>query len=163
MKRETLFLKIVVFLMGITILGLCVFGVPSLAKVYEEWVPNLAYLKYPFVIGVYTAALAFFFALYQTLKLLAYIDKGIVFSELPVQFLKNIKYCASIISSLQVLNIFLFMPVLHSMKEVEDAPTIIMIGLIVIFASIVIAVFAAVLQKLLQNAMDIKAENDLTV
>ena len=31
------------------------------------------------------------------------------------------------------------------------------------FAPLVVAVFAATLQKLLQNAMDIKAENDLTV
>jgi hypothetical protein len=31
------------------------------------------------------------------------------------------------------------------------------------FASIVIAVFAAVLQKLLKNAIDIKLENDLTI
>ena len=31
------------------------------------------------------------------------------------------------------------------------------------FASIVIAVFAAVLQMLLKNAIDIKSENDLTI
>jgi hypothetical protein len=35
--------------------------------------------------------------------------------------------------------------------------------MIPVFASMVIAVFAAVLQKLLQNAMDIKSDNDLTV
>jgi hypothetical protein len=32
-----------------------------------------------------------------------------------------------------------------------------------IFVSIIIAVFAAVLQKLLKNVIEIKAENDLTV
>jgi hypothetical protein len=32
-----------------------------------------------------------------------------------------------------------------------------------IFASMVIAVFAAVLQRILQEAIDIKSENDLTV
>jgi len=35
--------------------------------------------------------------------------------------------------------------------------------IIFIFVSIVIAVFAAVLQRLLQDAIDIKLENDLTV
>ncbi|MED4598856.1 DUF2975 domain-containing protein, partial [Bacillus subtilis] len=40
---------------------------------------------------------------------------------------------------------------------------IIVIGLVIIFASMVIAVFAAVLQKLLKEAIDIKSENDLTV
>ncbi|WP_219914085.1 DUF2975 domain-containing protein, partial [Bacillus paranthracis] len=37
------------------------------------------------------------------------------------------------------------------------------IGMIIIFASMVIAVFAAVLQRLLKDAIDIKSENDLTV
>jgi len=36
-------------------------------------------------------------------------------------------------------------------------------GLVIIFASVVIAAFAALLQKLLQNAIEIKSENDLTV
>lgn len=51
-----------------------------------------------------------------------------------------------------------------------DAPGVIVIGLVVIFASIVIATAAGVFQKLLQNAVDmskallrIKSENDLTV
>ena len=38
-----------------------------------------------------------------------------------------------------------------------------LIGMVVIGASLVIAVFAAVLQRLLQEAIDIKSENDLTV
>jgi hypothetical protein len=37
------------------------------------------------------------------------------------------------------------------------------IGLVIIFASMVIAVFAAVLQRLLQEAIHIKSENDLTI
>lgn len=49
------------------------------------------------------------------------------------------------------------------MAERDDAPGIIVIGLIIIFASMVIAVFAAVLQKLLKEAIAIKSENDLTV
>ena len=37
------------------------------------------------------------------------------------------------------------------------------LDLVIIGASMVIAVFAAVLQRLLQEAIDIKTENDLTV
>ncbi len=42
-------------------------------------------------------------------------------------------------------------------------PGIAIIGLTIIFTSVIIAVFPAVLQKLLKNALDIKSENDLTV
>ncbi len=71
----------------------------------------------------------------------------------------KIKYCAILISSVYVVG----MPLIYYAAEVDDAPGLILIGMVIIFASFVVAVFAAVLQKLLKNAIDIKSENDLTV
>ncbi|MBZ5752616.1 MULTISPECIES: DUF2975 domain-containing protein [Metabacillus] len=159
MKRETLFLKFVVVLMGLPVLALCIFLLPGIAEYFAELNLKLAYLQYPFLIGLYVTALVFFVALYQTLKLLSYIDKNQAFSQLSVKVLKNIKYCAITISVLYVV----FMPIIYLMAEVDDAPGIILIGMVIIFGCMVVAVFAAVLQKLLKNAIDIKSENDLTV
>jgi hypothetical protein len=156
-KRETLFLKGAVILIGIPILGLCIFGLPMIVNEAAEHYP--AYLLYPVLIGMYAAAVPFFFALYQTLKLLSYIDKNNAFSELSVKALKSIKYCAITISILYAGLILLLIP----MAEIDDAQGIVALGLVITFASIVVAVFAAVLQKLLKNAIDIKSENDLTV
>ncbi|REK61420.1 MAG: hypothetical protein DF221_15940 [Brevibacillus sp.] len=86
-------------------------------------------------------------------------DQNKAFSELSVVALQKIKYCAITISILYMAG----MPLLYLMAEADDAPGIIVIGLVLIFASMVIGVFAAVLQKLLQEAIEIKAENDLTV
>jgi len=159
MKRETLFLKMAVFLIGIPVLALCIFWLPWFANEAAEHYPKLAYLQYPTLIGVYVTAIAFFVALYMALRLLSYIDKNEAFSDLSVRALKNIKYCAIIISGMYVIG----MPVFYLMADLDDAPGIIVIGMVIIFASFVIAVFAAVLQKLLKNAIDIKSENDLTV
>ncbi|MGA8942773.1 MAG: DUF2975 domain-containing protein, partial [Thermoactinomyces sp.] len=64
MKRgSTLFLKIAVILIGIPVLALCIFWLPSFAN----------YLSYIVLIIVYATAVPFFFALYQALKLLNYI------------------------------------------------------------------------------------------
>jgi len=156
MKRETLFLKTVVFLIGITTLALCIFWLPWLANELAESSSGLVYLL---VIDLYVTAIPFFVALYHTLRLLSYIDKNIAFSELSVRSLKYIKYCAFTISILYVI----VMPLLYLWAEADDAPGIIVLGLVIIFASIVIAVFAAILQKLLKNAIDIKSENDLTI
>jgi hypothetical protein len=49
------------------------------------------------------------------------------------------------------------------MAKKIDPPSFMPIGLVIIFASIVIAVFAAVLQRLLQEVIHIKSENDLTI
>lgn len=88
-----------------------------------------------------------------------YIDRNEAFSELSVRALKNIKYCAVAISILYVAGL----PLLYLIAEADDAPGVILIGLVIIFASMVIAFFAAVLQRLLKEAIDIKSENDLTV
>jgi len=149
MKHETLFLKIVVFLIGLPVLALCIFGLPSLVN----------YLHYPVLIGMYAAAVPYFFALYQTLKLLSYIDQNKAFSDLSVGVLKNIKYCAITISILYAG----LTPLLIPIADQDDAPGVVALGLVITFAAMVIAVFAAVLQKLLKNAIDIKSENDLTV
>lgn len=159
MKRETLFLKAVIILMAIPVLAVCIFVVPPLSSFVAEIIPQWAFLQYVFLIAMYLTAVAYFTALYQTLKLLGYIDKNIAFSERSVKALKNIKYCAIAITVLYIL----CLPIILYMAQVDDAPGLGGIGMIITFGAIVIAVFAAVLQKLLQNAIDIKSENDLTV
>ena len=158
-QGSTLFLKTVVILIGIPVLAMCIFLVPKIGAFAAELYPDIAYIKYLVFINLYATAIPYYFALYQTFKLLNYIDKNKAFSELSVQALKNIKYSALAISVLYVLS----MPLFYLVAERDDAPGIIIIGMIMIFASMVIAVFAAVLQRLLKDAIDIKAENDLTV
>ena len=159
MKRETFFLKAVVVLMGLPVVALCIFIIPEIAAFLVELVPSLTYLQYPFMIGLYASAGIYFVALHQVFKLLGYIDMDLAFSDLTVQVLKNIKLCAAAIGGLFIL----FMPLIFMMGDLDDAPGLVLIGLIIIFACMVIAVFAAVLQKLLKNAIAIKQENDYTI
>lgn len=155
----TLFLKIAVIFLGVPVLALCIFLVPEMANLSAKLLPEFAVIKYFVLIVFYASAIPFYFALYQAFELLRYIDKNKAFSDLSVKALKNIKYCAIIISILHVL----VLPLFYIFAEVDDAPGVIFVGLVVPFASMVISVFAAVLQKLLKEAIDIKSENDLTV
>jgi hypothetical protein len=154
MKRgSTMFLRGVVLILGLVVLGLCVFAVPTAIRT------DATGMYRPILLGLYVPAVPFFFALYQTLKLLGCIDRNQAFSESSVGTLKYIKYSAIAISALFAAA----MPYVYVVANKDNAPEVIVLGLVVVFASLVIAVFAAVLQKLLRNAMDIKAENDLTV
>ncbi|MGX6445216.1 DUF2975 domain-containing protein [Neobacillus sp. K501] len=158
MKRgSTLFLKMAVFQIGTPVLALCVFGVFWLVKNPAN--PDYAHMLYPIVVGMYGSVIPFILALYQAFKLLSYIDKNQAFSELSVKALKNIKICAITISGLYVV----ILPFVFLVADLDDAPGLILIGMVPIFAAMVISVFAAVLQRLLQEAIDIKSENDLTV
>lgn len=108
---------------------------------------------------LFITTIPFFIALWQTLKLLRYIDQNIAFSELSVTALRNIKYCALTITLLY----FVCIPFLFPIADADDAPGLILIGSALACSPLVIAVFAAVLERLLQNAITIKSENDLTV
>lgn len=150
-------LKVAVYVIGVVILCLCIFALPSLAKDSAQMNPEFAYLQYPVLIGLYLTAIPFYYALYQALKLLSYIEKNNSFSELVVNTLGIIKRCASTISVLYVLG----MIILGTQNALH--PGIAIIGLVIVLTSIVILLFTAVLQELLKNVLRIKSENDLTI
>lgn len=124
------------------------------------------YFNDPFLAYIYVASLPFFVGLYQAIKILGYAGKNNVLSQLAVNALRKIKYCALITAgAIIAADIFL---VIHARLYPEigatDGPEgAVMLGLIATLLSIVIAAAAAVFQRTLQNAVDIKSENDLTV
>ncbi|MFB9324487.1 DUF2975 domain-containing protein [Paenibacillus aurantiacus] len=160
MKRgTTLFLKMAVILMGIPVLAFCIFVVPRIGSFAGESYPAIAYMKSLVLLDMYAAAIPFYIALYQAFNLLSYMDKNQAFSALSVKALTNIKYCAVTISAVYLLG----MPLYYLMAKRVDPPSFMPFSLLIIFASMVIAVFAAVLQRLLQEAIHIKSENDFTI
>lgn len=151
MKRGTTnFLRVVIFIMGLAVLALCISIILVLDRAGEYRLV---------LVGMCASAIPFFIALYETLKLLNYIDRNLAFSNLSVAALINIKKCAIIISTLYTA----CMPLIIFAADRDDAPGAVLIGLVIIFASMVVAVFSSVLQKLLISAIEIKSENELTV
>ncbi|MEC5269402.1 DUF2975 domain-containing protein [Heyndrickxia coagulans] len=160
MKRgSTLFLRLAVILIGIPILALCIFVVPEIGKLAARLVPDFAFMEFLVLLVMYGVALPFYFALYQAFILLGLIDKNTAFSANSVTALKKIKSCAAAIGLLYLAG----SPLFYLMADRDDAPGILAICFFIIFASAVITVFAAVLERLLQEAIEIKNENDLTV
>lgn len=152
-RGSTIFLRGVVALIGLFVLGLCVFALP--AGIATDNTGEYRWI----LLGLYVPVVPFFYALYQAMKLLDYIDSDEAFSYKSVRTLQRIRNCALVISGLFAAG----MPYIFHVADKDDAPGVVAIGLIIIFASLVIATFAALLQKLLQSATKIKSENDLTV
>lgn len=156
-QGSTLFLKIVISLIGIvTLAGLIWFpqteGRAANLDLYSIY-------KDPLIIYGFIASIPFFVALYHGIKLLGYVDQNKVFSEAAVKAVMTIKYCALTLSGFIVVGILYIRLFAHG--DDPAGPTA--LGIFTIFASIVIATAAAVFERLLQNAVDIKSENDLTV
>lgn len=160
MKRgSTLFLKAAIVAIGAVVLALCIFALPATWRAVPGEYPNSTYVFYCILLAMYAAAVPFFYALYQALQLLGYVDKNTAFSDLSVKALKKIAYCGCMISALFAIS----MPFFYIWAENDDAPGLIIIAMVLVLAPLAVTVFAAVLQRLLKQAIAIKSENDLTV
>ena len=159
MKRSaTLFLKAVILLIAVLALAAMLWE-PQIEGRNVNADQFSIYFRDPFLAYAYAASIPFFMALYQAFKLLGYIERNQVFSQTSVRALRNIKYCALTLSG----SIFLGVLFVRIFNSGDDAAGFTALSMVAIFASIVIATAAAVFQKLLQNAVDLKSENDLTV
>lgn len=158
-RVSTLFLKAVLLIIGLLVLALCVFSFLPMWDGGTAALPEYTYVLYPGLIGLYATAIPFWLALYQAFKLLQYIDKNNAFSELSIKALRNIKFCAIAMSALY----WTAMPLVFVLADLDDAPGGVLIGAALACSPLVVATFAAVLQKLVQNAVDMKLENDLTI
>jgi hypothetical protein len=156
-QGSTLFLKIVISLIGIVMLAGMIWF-PQLEGRATN-LDQISIYKDPLIIYAYLASIPFFVALYQAFKLLGYVDKNAVFSQLAVKAVRIIKYCALAIPVLIIVGeAFVILS-----ANGDDVAGPVALGIYATFASIVIATAVAVFERLLQNAVDIKSENDLTV
>ena len=157
MKRSSIFLQVVIVLIGIGTLALMLWephleGRNTHATLFE------IYFKDPFLAYAYIASIPFFVALYQAFKVLGYAGQNKVFSHAAVKALWTIKYCAiSIIGFVAVGEIFIIL------GNSDDRAGGVFMGILITFGSVVIATAAAMFERILQNAVDIKSGNDLTV
>lgn len=117
------------------------------------------YFDDPFLMLVYAGSIPFFIALYYAFVLLGYVRHDSIFSIAAVKALRTIKYCAiGIVGFVVVEELFIILS--HGS---DDAAGGIMMGVFIAFGSVVVATAAAVLERMLNNAVELKSENDLTV
>jgi len=158
-RSSAIFLQVVIVLIGIGALAFMLWE-PHLEGRNAHATTFEIYFKDPFLAYAYLASIAFFVALFQAFKLLGYIGQNKVFSLDSVRALRAIKYCATgLVAMIGAAVAYLFIAV----RGKDDIAGGVAMGVVMIFVFVVIATAAAVFEKLLQNAVDIKSENDLTV
>ena len=151
MKRSaTIVLQLVIVALGIGALALMLWeplieGRNVHATLFE------IYFKDPFLAYAYIASIPFFVAMYQAFKVLGYAGQNKVFSQAAVKALRTIKSCAiSIIGFVAVSVIFIMF------GDKDDRPAGVFMRILITFGSMVIATAAAMFERILQKAVDIK-------
>jgi len=158
-KASTIFLQVVIVLIGLGALAFLLWE-PQVEGRNVHATQFQIYFNDPFLVYAYTGAIAFFVALYKAFRLLGYARRGEVFSQKSVKALRTIKYCGmTLVGFLAGAEAYFFI-----VRRKEDDPAGgVMMGLFLIFVSAVITTAAAVFERTLQSAVEMKSENDLTV
>ena len=160
MKRfATVFLRIAIVFMGAGVLALCIFLLPTLWGEVAIEFPSYAYAVYAVFVAMYLTALPFVAALLGAWRLLDCIDNGMAFTKQAAHSVASIAFAAGLVSLIYVISL----PFFYVWAENDDAPGLVVIGMVLVMAPMVIAVFAFLLHHLIAEAATIKSENELTV
>ena len=158
MKRSSIiFLQVVIVLIAIGALALLLWEPQIEGRNVHSTLFEI-YFKDPFLAYAYIASIPFFMAFYQAFKVLGYVRLNETFSQATVKALRTIKYCAIAIIGFVAVSVIFMM-----FADKDDRPAGAFMRILIAFPSIVIATAAAMFERILQNAVDIKSENDLTV
>ncbi len=157
MRRiATVFLQVFVVLVGVGVLTFLLWephleGRNAQATVWE------IYFQDPFLAYIYFASIAFFVALYQAFQVLGYAGRNSVFSPAAVRAVRTIKFCAlALVGFVAIGELFI-------LWQDDDGAGAVTMGIVIMFSSSVIAATAAMCERILQAAVDLKTEQDLTV
>ncbi len=157
-RSSTYFLQAVIILIGIGALALLLWE-PQIEGVNAHATQFEIYFQDPFLALVYIGSIPFFIALYQAFNVLGYAGRNKIFSQEAVNALRTIKFCAITIIGFVAAEEF-FILLNHGN---DDAAGGVFMGVLMSFGSIVIATAAALFERVLQSAVKMKSENDLTV
>ena len=158
MKRgPSVFLRVVLVLFGIGAVALLLWE-PHIEGRNAHATLFAIYFKDPFLAYAYVASIPFFVGLYHAFKVLGYAGRNKEFSSSAVRSVRTIKYCAiALVGFVALGEVFIML------SDSDDHAGGVFVGVLITFASIVVATAMAVFERALQNAVDMKSENDLTV
>lgn len=155
MKKSTVSVKIsigVCFVLAGLLLILLIFGpiiFEAYMVIYRGFLPDGAainMLKKVFGFCFYPSAIFASVILYDILKLLFNIKSGEIFINENVKHLKRVSYCCFVISLITFIGAFFYMP----------------FGFVAMAAGFV-GLLLRVLKNVMQSAVEISQENDLTI
>jgi len=156
MKKSTIFLQVVIVLIGIGALALMLWE-PHIEGRNAHATLFQIYFNDPFLAYAYIASIPFFVALCQAFKVLGYVRQNKTFSQATVKALRTIKYCAIALIGFVAVSVIFMVG-----GDRDDRPAGVFMRILITFPSIVVATAAVMFERILQDAVAMKSGNDLT-
>lgn len=151
------FLRAVLVILGVGILGFAVFYLPYFAELAAAYYEDLAFLKTPILIFVYISAVPFYIALFQGYKICNTIVNNNPFSTGNLKSFKIASFSALAVSVMYFAGTGVF-----AILKVER-PILYIVFVLIGVCALVFTLLCEVLNQLLSKAIELREENDLTV
>lgn len=156
-KIKTTFLKVALVPVIAFILFFFVVLTQGLISSYSDY--DIYFVKILFYLALYIAAALSLVVTIFVYRILLLIERGTAFTEPALKIISTIKKL-SFATFFVLLGI---LPMTYHIIEVIHAPVIMVIGVAISVTPLIVAIFIATIEKLLQSVIQIKSENDLTV
>lgn len=112
----------------------------------------------PFILYIYIASIPFFMGLFQAIRLLGYIEKNKIFSQVAIEAMQNIKYRA-----LSTICFIIGAEAFITLSSEEDITGILALGAYLVLLSSVVVATADVFQKVLLSNWSIGEKEKLVL
>ena len=141
-KLPTIILRTITLLSAIAAVLMCIFALPPFGTAIAKNFLEYAFWQYPILVGIYSAAACFFYALFHFWLLLNVIDKN---GTLAAKNLKAIRLSSIIFG---ILYFVFAMPIIFLAAEADDAPGAILIGAFLGALPFGVAAVAAIFERM---------------
>ncbi|MCH5461714.1 DUF2975 domain-containing protein [Lactobacillus sp. LC28-10] len=160
MRKGTWFLRLTLGGLALLVIAVGIIPFPIMLREMFTHAPN--HLNIVVIIlgtGIYLAIIGFLAAVLYAEKLLSIIDHQQAFSATAVDYLNRLKWSLVVVTA----GVWLWLPFIFAVTQLDDAPGLLLIGLVIAAVPLILTVFMAVLVRLWKAALQLKNENDLTV
>ncbi|KAF2956848.1 DUF2975 domain-containing protein [Marinitoga sp. 38H-ov] len=144
MKFKIIYLKSFIFGIIIFTIIISIFVIPSLIREGMEF-----YSKIPIIIffsGIYLTIIPFIYSNIQVIKIFGYVNNNEFYSEKTVQSLNKIKKSFFVIGIIYTL----LMPMFYYLGEIDDAPGLILVGLIIVLSTFFVYILNSIFIELIK-------------
>ena len=151
-KIAIYFLKNVLLIFGIVLIGILVFPFPLIiVKLFNSDLVIRTYLLIG-IFSIYLIAVPFIYSLFLSFKILTEIEKTNFFSLTVIDHLKNIKWSSLIISLIFLIDL----PFVYLIADFDDAPGLIFFNAFFVGMALVSFFFAELLKNIVSNQIENK-------
>jgi hypothetical protein len=143
-------LKAALIGLSLPLLFLCFYGLPFVVIDTFRQHHEMGEIIYPVVFLLYILSVPYFYVLILGFKLLINFNQGKIFSQNSHEIMKKINFSLIIVSSALII----IQPFLYVMAQREDAPGILLLGLIFTFGAVVLTLFSFLFKFIIASGLN---------